>query len=127
MSRLKRIVFWQITLLPTYMLGGLGLLFASGYEAAKLGPYTTWFNHHLRAKAEQSHLVGASVNRVVAVLGSPDNIMEFWERTGADGRPAPGAEFVTTYEYYPYPWLPFSKFQVHTTRGVVRSLEMFDD
>jgi hypothetical protein len=127
MSRLKRAIFWQIMLLPTYTLGCLGLVFASAYEAVEHGPYTRWFNHRLKAEAEQARLVGGPAHRVAIVLGSPDNIMRFWEVIGADGRPAPGAEFVTTYEYYPYPWLPFSKFQIHTTRGGVRSLEMFDD
>ena len=127
MSRLRRAIFWQIILLPPYILVCLGLVFASGFEAANHGPYTWSFNFRLKTKAEQGHLVGASVSRVVAVLGSADNVMEFWEVIGADGRPAPGAELVTTYEYYPYPWLPLSKFQVHTTSGVVRSLEMFDD
>ena len=127
MSRLKRVFFWQVTLLPIYMLCCLGLVFASGYEAAEHGPYTSRFNRRLKAQAEQAHLVGGPVDRVAAVLGSPDNVMESWEVMRSDGRPARGAEFVTTYEYYPYPWLPFSKFQVHTMAGVVRSLEMFDD
>lgn len=127
MSRMKRLVFSQITLLPAYMLGCLGVVFASGYEAAEHGPYTRWFNQRLQLKAENAQLVGSPAHRVTAVLGSPDSIMEFWQVVSADGRPAPGAEFVTTYEYYPYAWLPFSKFQVHTTGGVVRSLEMFDE
>jgi hypothetical protein len=127
MPRLKRAIFWQVTLLPTYVLACLGLVFVSGWEAAEHGPYTRWFNHRLKVQSEQAHLVGRPADRVIATLGTPDNIMEFWEVIGADGRPAPGAEFVTTYEYYPYPWLPFSKFQVHTTGGIVRGLEMFDD
>lgn len=127
MPRMKRAIFWQITLLPIYMLSCLGVVFGSAYEPAEHGPYTSWLNHRLKARAEQAQLVGAPADRVAAVLGSPDNVMEFWEVIGANGKPAPGAKFVTTYEYYPYPWLPFSKFQVHTTDGVVRSLEMFDD
>jgi hypothetical protein len=126
-SKLKRAIFWQITLLPTYMLVCVGFVCASVFEAAQHGPYTRWFNDHLDAKARRADLIGRPVSRIRSVLGSPDNIMEFWEVIGADGRPAPGAEFVTTYEYYPYPWLPFSKFQVHTTRGIVRGLEKFDD
>ena len=127
MSPVKRAVLWQITLLPTYILCCLALVLAASWESAELGPYTSWFNHRLKARAEQAHLVGDSENRVVEVLGAPDNIMEFWDRLDADGRPADHPEFVRTYEYYPYPWLPFSKFQVHTTGGVVSNLEMFDD
>jgi hypothetical protein len=127
LSALKSAVFWQITLLPSYVVGLLLLILAASWESAEVGPYTSWFNNRLLAKAEQAHLVGSSADRVVKVLGQPDNIMRFWEVLDADGRPAIHAQFVTTYEYYPYPWLPFSKFQVHTTGGVVRTLERFDD
>lgn len=126
-SVLKRAAFWQITLLPTYAVGLLFLTLAASWESAELGPYTSWFNNRLLAKAEQAQLVGSPADRVVKVLGPPDNVMRFWEVLDADGRPAAHAKFVTTYEHYPYPWLPFSKFQVHTTEGVVRSLERFDD
>lgn len=60
------------------------------------------------------------------VLGR-DNVMQFWQILDRDGSTAPVAEFVTTYEYFPYPFLPFSKFQVHCTRGIVSTLERFDD
>lgn len=53
--------------------------------------------------------------------------MQFWQILDRDGSTAPVAEFVTTYEYFPYPFLPFSKFQVHCTRGIVSTLERFDD
>jgi hypothetical protein len=127
MSRLKRAVFWQMTLLPAYALTCLGVVIAAGYEAAEHGPYTRSFNNRLKAKAEQSHLVGGPSRRVAVVLGSPDNTKASWDVVGPDGTPVPGAEFVVTYEYYPYPWVPFSKFQVHTTRDVVRGFEVFDD
>lgn len=45
----------------------------------------------------------------------------------ATGLPADGAEFITTYNYVPFPWLPFEKFQVHCRHGVVESIELFDD
>jgi hypothetical protein len=123
----KRAIFWQITLLPTYALGLLGLTFACSYEAAHLGPHTTSFNQSLKAAAEKAQLLGSPRERVVSVLGPPDNVMDYWEATGADGKPSPGALHVVTYEYYPYPWILMSKFQVHTWGGVVRVLEMFDD
>ncbi|WKZ57708.1 MAG: hypothetical protein QY326_03315 [Bdellovibrionota bacterium] len=103
------------------------LFLATAYETAHLGPYTTWFNENLEKKSKQAALVGDSVARVVPVLGSPSNVRQFWEVIGADGKPAPGAHFVTTYEYFPYPWIPFSKFQVHTSEGIVRGIEKFDD
>jgi hypothetical protein len=127
MSQVKRAIFWQIILLPTYVLACLALILAASWESAQLGPYTNWFNHRLKTRAERARLVGSSEKRVVEVLGTPDNIMEFWEVLDAEGRPAQHAHFVRTYEYYPYPWLPFSKFQVHTVGGVVHNLEMFDD
>lgn len=114
-------------LLPAVVVGLLLLVFAASWESAHLGPYTSWYNNRLLAKAERAHLVGSSVDRVQEVLGPADNIMRFRDASDVDGGPAGQARFVTTYEYYPYPWLPFSKFQVHTTEGVVRSLERFDD
>ena len=115
LSRLKRLVFWQIVLLPTYALVGIVLIVAAVLEAGRLGPYTTWYNHHLRKRAESDHLIGAPEARVVELLGCPDNIMTF------------SAGFVTMYEYYPYPFLPMSKFQVHCIGGTVRVIEEFDD
>ena len=131
LSRTKRLLFWQITLLPAYALFAFlfvgGVLIGAPIEAARLGPYTTWFNQHLQRKAIEAGLVGAPEKRVRAVLGAPDNVRQFWEVIEASGQPARGAQFITTYEYYPYPVLPISKFQVHCAGGVVRGLEMFDD
>lgn len=126
-SVLKRRVLKAITLLTAVVAGLLLLVCAAIWESARLGPYTSWFNNRMLAKAERAHLVGSSVDRVQDVLGPADNIMRFRDASDVDGRSAGHARFVTTYEYYPYPWLPFSKFQVHTTEGVVRSLERFDD
>ena len=97
------------------------------WECASLGPYTSWFNNRLLSRAESAHLVGASQDLVEKALGKPDNVMQFWEVLGPDKSSAPGAKFVTTFEYFPYPFLPFSKFQVHCVDGLVRTLERFDD
>lgn len=126
MSRLKRVLFWQITLLPTYFVAFLALLVATALEAAAHGPYTSWVNHRLAAKAEQARLVGRSVAEIPMVLGPPDNVRSSWEVIGPAGTES-DARRVVSYEYYPYPWVPFSKFQVHTTDGRVRSVELFDD
>jgi hypothetical protein len=146
--RLRRFAFWQVILLPTYALaaGFVGLAsvrdvwlpvvraVASGaydslafHEAAAHGPTTTAFNHRMRDRALEARLVGSAEQRVAIVLGEPDYVRHFWEVIGANGVPPPGSEYVTTYEYYPYPNVPVSKFQVHCVRGVVRSIEMFDD
>ena len=147
-SRLKRFAFWQLILLPTYALVAslLGLFsirdvwlpvvraIASGAyespafrEASAHGPATTAFNHRMRALSLEARLVGSAEQRVAAVLGTPDYVRQFWEVMGADGVPPPGSEYVTTYEYYPYPNVPVAKFQVHCVGGAVRSIEMFDD
>ena len=97
------------------------------WECASLGPYTSWFNNRLLSEAESAQLVGASQELVEKVLGKADNVRQFWEVLGPDKLPAPGAKFVTTFEYFPYPFLPFSKFQVHCVDGSVRTLERFDD
>jgi hypothetical protein len=81
----------------------------------------------MRDRAVEARLVGSVEARVPIVLGEPDHVMRFWEVIGTDGVPPPGSEYVTTYEYYPYPNVPLSKFQVHCVRGVVRGIEMFDD
>lgn len=147
-SRLRRFAFWQVILLPTYALVaslvGLSLIrdtwlpvvraFTAGEynspafrEAVAHGPTTSAFNHRMRDTALAARLVGSAEQRVPAVLGEPDYVRSFWEVVGANGVPPPGSEYVTTYEYYPYPNVPVSKFQVHCVRGIVRGIEMFDD
>ena len=81
----------------------------------------------MRDRALEAHLVGSAERAVPAILGEPDYVRRFWDVIGADGGPPPGSEYVTTYDYYPYPNVPVSKFQVHCVRGVVRGIEMFDD
>lgn len=127
LPRWKRLLFWQVVLAPTYLLLVVLLTIGAAVETARRGPYTRWYNQQLRQRALDARLPGSPETRVGDVLGSPDNIMEFWEVLDASGHPAKGAHFVRTYEYYPYPFLPFSKFQVHCTEGIVRTLEMYDD
>ncbi|NOK09161.1 hypothetical protein [Corallococcus exercitus] len=62
---------------------------------------------------EHAGLIGKSIDEVEAVLGTADNITL-----------NPSSQ---TFEYYPYPYLPFSKVQVFSSRGVVTGVEMFDD
>lgn len=42
-----------------------------------------------------------------------------------EGRSLEGS--YTTYEYYPYRFLPFSKFHVFCEGGLVTGVELFDD
>jgi hypothetical protein len=101
---------------------------AAFLEAAALGPYTAWYNQ--RKLAEATLLIGGPSARVEAVLGRASNAYTFpaahiVDHTGkvvrVVGRPG------QTFEYYPYPFLPMSKFQVHCHGGIVSSLEMYDD
>lgn len=79
----------------------MALIAASGCDAPS-------FNHAMREKA--APLIG----RPVSEIGPPDNILE-------------GANGARSFEYYPTPLLPFSKFQVHTDGQTVISLEEMDD
>lgn len=90
---------------------GASLWFGSCLEAATLGPYTTWFNQRMKSRA--GPLIGQPEANVERVLGAANYV-----RVDEESR---------TFNYHPYPWFPFSKFQVHCYQGVVTSLEMFDD
>ncbi|CAM4452294.1 hypothetical protein [Corallococcus exiguus] len=82
-------------------------------ESAALGPYTTWYNQSKLTTALKAGLKGRPASDVEAVLGSADEILNRSESQ--------------TFNYYPYPYLPFSKFQVFSVNGVVTGFEMFDD
>ncbi|MFT3842135.1 MAG: hypothetical protein QM723_34410 [Myxococcaceae bacterium] len=109
-------------------LSAFAIVIGSCVESANLGPYTTWYNHRLRARAEQVGLVGKPEVEVEKLMGWANSDYDLGtykllpngdtERTSITGH---------TYDYYPYPWIPFSKFQVHCHNGVVSSLEEFDD
>lgn len=97
-------------------------------EAGALGPYTVWFNQRMKARAEHAGLVGRPDSVVEKVLGRADNIVTHRapRRLSPDGGGWLG-EGGRTFEYYPYPFLPFSKVQVHCPAGVVTGIELFDD
>jgi hypothetical protein len=62
------------------------------------------------------------------VLGNPTFADGGWDRWDTDtGEPTPDAEYGTTYNYAPYWFFPFSKFQVHCRDGIVQSIELYDD
>ncbi len=148
MTKARRLLFWQVVLLPTYACA-LILAFLAPFagdivvmvraaafsvtnarafrDALDRGPMTTEFNHRMRDRSLGAHLVGSPQDRVHLVLGEPDSVRQYWDVIGANGVPPPGARFVTTFEYFPFGTVPFSVFQVHCTGGVVRGLEMFDD
>jgi len=91
-------------------------------------PYVRAYNERLEKLAVDASLVGGSEERVQAVLGSPTSTYQGWNITDMEtGQPTPEAEYVTTYNYAPYWFFPFAKFQVHCWRGVVRSIELYDD
>lgn len=98
-------------------------------ETASLGPYTRWFNQQMNGRATAAGLVGQPEAKVEVVLGRPSNDYTYpasYILNGDGGRSPVGAA-VHTFDYYPYPLLSFSKFQVHCHDGVVTSLELFDD
>lgn len=120
----------------THVAWYLGLVIVAGVvpmgaclENINLGPYTTWFNQRLMAKATSAGLVGRRESEVESVLGSASEIhaYEHGTRTAADGGVEAIDPVARTFNYYPLPFMPFSKFQVHCHDGVVTGLEMFDD
>jgi hypothetical protein len=118
-ASLKKFVFWQVTLLPTYLFVWLALLVGAALEAASLGPYTSWVERRLHGKAVQAGLLGSPESRVEQVLGRADHVTRGWEP--AEEGAAPRATAI--YEYYPYPLVPLSQFRVHCAQGRVRVLE----
>jgi hypothetical protein len=126
MIKPKRALFWLVTVIPACVLACVVVMFAAMYEATKRGPYTRRFNQRLRARADEARLIGAPVARVREVLGPPDSIRGSFE-IGPDGAPTVPMVPISTYEYYPYPWVPLAKFRVHTSGDVVRSVEMFGE
>jgi hypothetical protein len=121
--RLKRLLFWQLTLLPTYAGVSVLLFLLAMLEATKRGPYSTWYNQRMSRKAAQASLVGAPESRVVAVLGRPDDVMGAWDQRKGET----GPHRIAVYQYYPYPLVPLAKFRVHCAQGVVRNVETFGD
>lgn len=92
------------------------------------GPYVTWYNKRCQTIATTAGLVGKPEEEVVRVLGEPTSVYEYWDAVDFDsGEPEPGAEETTTFNFAPYSFFPFAKFQVHCRKGKVRSLELFDD
>lgn len=114
----------------------LGFLFVAGVlplgvclENVNQGPYTTWFNQRLTAKATSAALIGQPEAAVEGVLGSASEIAtyEHETRSAIDGGVEVIGPAARTFNYYPLPFVPFSKFQVHCHNGVVTGLEVFDD
>jgi hypothetical protein len=92
------------------------------------GPYVRWYNQRMNQIAMSHHLVGRPESDVEVVLGVASTIYRSWSITRMNtGLPTPDAEFITTFNYAPFPELPMKKFQVHCEGGKVRTLEMFDD
>ena len=92
------------------------------------GPYVRWYNQRMYQIATSHGLVGRPDSDVETVLGPASVIYRYWNTTRMDtGLPTPDAEFITTFNYAPFPELPMKKFQVHCEGGKVRTLEMFDD
>jgi hypothetical protein len=91
-------------------------------------PYVRAYNEHLEKLAVDANLVGDNEERVQSVLGSATSTYEGWNITDMEtGQPTPEAEYITTYNYAPYWFCPLAKFQVHCRRGVVHSIELYDD
>ena len=104
---------------------------AACIEVRSLGPYTRWFNERMMARATAGGLIGKPETSVEPLLGRANDVQDYSSGyiISAHGGvvDAPGAKKIRTFNYYPYPQIPLSKFQVHCTEGIVTNLEMFDD
>jgi hypothetical protein len=86
-------------------------------DAATHGPYATWFNGACQRRADEAGLVGRPEMDVVSVMGPPTFTYEYEDVDG----------WTRTYNYAPCGLLPTAKFQVHCQKGIVVSVEQFDD
>ena len=85
-------------------------------DAATHGPYATWFNAACQ-RADEAGLVGRPEADVVSVMGPPTFTYEYES----------GGGWTRTYNYAPSGLLPTAKFQIHCQKGIVISVEQFDD
>jgi hypothetical protein len=106
-----------------------GLLFVLPWlDLVAHGPYVIWYNNYYLNTATRASLIGKPEGEVRRVLGAPTFTYEGWNRWSTEtGEPTADAEYGRTYNYAPYAWLPFAKFQVHCRDGIVQSVEQFDD
>jgi hypothetical protein len=94
----------------------------------EFNPYVRAFNERLEKLAVDAKLVGDREERIQSVLGFPTSTYSGWNITDMEtGQPTPNAKYNTTYNYAPYWFFPFAKFQVHCTGGIVQSIELYDD
>jgi hypothetical protein len=104
---------------------------AACVDLTTLGPYTRWFNERLMARAQADGLIGKPATSVEPLLGPADEVQDYTNGyiISADGGvvDAHPPRKIRTFNYYPYPHISFSNFQVHCTEGIVTGLEMFDD
>lgn len=100
----------------TLVLVAIGVC-GSCVEALTLGPYTVWFNTRMKQKVIDSVLIGRPESEIEPTLGRAT------ERYEVVSSSPPGV----IYDYYPYPWWPFAKFQVFAEDGIVTGYELFDD
>ena len=91
-------------------------------------PYLRQYNERLERIATEAGLVGSTEERVRIQLGKPTFSHSSWHKTVTKtGEPTSDAEYGTTFNYAPYWFFPFSKFQVHYRGGIVRGNELYDD
>lgn len=102
-----------------------------GYE----GPHTKRYNFKMRDLFIAHDLIGKDQTMVVKALGEPDLITHprIFHPVSALSRPrVPRSEYRILnaggplYSYFPYPLLPFGKFEVSFEGCKVRGYEMFD-
>ena len=108
-------------------LGGLTLSLPIGilFDAFYQGPYVSWHNERYSELAMSEDLLGEPEERVVECLGEPSSIEYGWSERDADGYPTADADWTVVYNYAPYAFLPFARFQVRVVDERVSSLRTF--
>lgn len=85
------------------------------------------YNEELEIISLSKKIIGQPISMANIFLGRPTDISTYWQNLDSNGMPNKDSLFITTYNYYPYPLLPFNKFQVHSENGIIKGIEKYDD
>jgi hypothetical protein len=124
----RGVVLWVLSMLAALLLCCLALL-APAIDALCHGPITRAYNRRMFDLAQSAQLIGKPESAIVPTLGEPTSVWRSWSSwlTKNPNEPAPGAEWVITYNYAPCWLVPCGLFQVHLRNGRVSGLEQLDD
>lgn len=82
------------------------------FEASHPGIYTNKFNNEKEALVISNELIGQPAQLAVELLGKPNRVVE----------KESGAVYV---EYFPYSFMPYSRFQLKVVEGKLEKVRKF--